>query len=89
MKNIMKPFSTQDLKPREIVKEHVFIPVLTSHSGKPSDALADEIKLRKHARSIKMTPRQGTSNIKSIEKSRYDPYYLRDIKDTSQIMSPK
>lgn len=37
----VKAFNTQDLTSRDIRRDQVFIPKLTAHSGKPSDALAE------------------------------------------------
>ena len=47
MKERLKAFNTQDTTSRDIRRDGVFIPKLTAHSGKPSDALAEEMKLRK------------------------------------------
>ena len=50
---ISKPFNTKDPNGRETKRASMFIPSLTMHSGKTSEALADEMKERKKARTAK------------------------------------
>lgn len=47
MKERLKAFNTQDTTSRDRRRDEVFIPKLTAHSGKSSEALAEEMKLRK------------------------------------------
>ena len=50
---ISKPFNTKDPNGREPKRASMFIPSLTMHSGKTSEALADEVKDRKKARTAR------------------------------------
>lgn len=47
MKAKSMAFNTKDQTFRELKKPHIFIPKLTGHSGKLSDALFEEMKNRK------------------------------------------
>lgn len=41
LKERSRAFNTQDLTSRDVRRDNIFIPKLTGHSGKPSDALAE------------------------------------------------
>lgn len=89
LKMISKPFYTQDSNGREIKKSNIFIPVLTAHSGKTSDALIDEVKQRKRNKFKSVLPEENKSpKKKSISVSRYENSRFVQ-RDQSHLISPK
>ena len=59
MKERFMAFNTKDQTSRDVRRDQVFIPRLTGHSGKSSEALAEEMKIRKHMKVLNQSSRDS------------------------------
>lgn len=88
------PFNTKDQSSREVKRDYIFVPKLTQHSGKLSDALHEEIKVRKMLKQQLGTLTQGKttqidqSNIKTpLANNRYESGVKNPLKQGSQVFA--
>ena len=96
MKEKAIAFNTKDQTFRELKRPQVFIPRLTGHSGKMSEALVQEMKIRKESRVATSLARNPSSNEKYYgtpnKEHRYNINRLQgnsSIHNSSKIVSPK